>query len=796
MRSAMFSEVQRLICEVEPPRPSDRVSSSEDTLVELAASRRVDPNRLSSLLRGELDWLVMKAIDKDRARRYETASSFALDIQRFLSGQEIVAAPPSAAYRLRKFVRRNRSLVGAATAVLLSLILGAIAFAWQAHRAKQERDLAVQARNAEAKQRRLADERATQIEKISSFQASMLEQIDVADAGEGLFTSLRKKHTLALGGSEIPKEDREERSAGFAAALVRVDATDSAAELIHETILSPAVLAVESQFEDQPVVVARLRQSLATIYVRLGRYDDASKLQDSALELRTRHLGSADLDTLRSHNDLGHLLEKKGKFSEAETHYRAAYEGRVALLGEEHPDTIMAKGNLGGNLRFQARYEAAEPYLRSAYELSKRVLGPTHRSTLVRANVLGYWFVDQSRVAEAEPLWREAHELGKATFGVEDDDVLVWTNNYGGLLATLGRSKEAEQFYREAWEGARKRHGEEHPNTLSCASNVVISLQAQARYAEAEPILVRNLEIRTKTLGPTHPDTLGSRQSLALHLRNQGKFEAAESHLRVVCEKMESIFGKEHLETIRSSCILASLLARMNKAEEAESRFRAALATPTRILGAESTDRLVAMNNLAGLLITVKRSAEAVELMEVAVERRRQHFGEDHPETCIALSTLGRALADQGKHEEAGAMHETAAAGVRRRLGFEHPNTSSALANAAEALLNLDRPVLSEAKFREALESAQKKHGPNSILTAPSRMGVSRALKAQKKFGEAEAEILAVVGNYEADPSSSADRLRSTLERLVELYEAWQAADPGADLAAQIAAAKAKFPQK
>jgi WD40 repeat protein len=149
-------EMLRMVREVDPPRPSTKVSAA-DALPNIAVNRGVEPARLSKLLRGELDWVVMKALEKDRTRRYETANGFARDIQRYLTDEVVEARPPSSAYRLRKFVRRHKASVIAATAIAASLCIGLVAFAWQAKVARDQRDLAVKAQKAEAEQRGIAE---------------------------------------------------------------------------------------------------------------------------------------------------------------------------------------------------------------------------------------------------------------------------------------------------------------------------------------------------------------------------------------------------------------------------------------------------------------------------------------------------------------------------------------------------------------------------------------------------------------------------------------------------------------
>ena len=136
LRSAAFDEMLRIIREEEPPRLSTRLTNA-DTLPSIAANRRIEPLKLNQLLRGELDWIVMKAIEKDRSRRYETANGFAFDIQRYLQDEPVAACPPSAGYRFRKFASRNKATIASGAVVVAALMLGLVGTTWQAIRATQ-----------------------------------------------------------------------------------------------------------------------------------------------------------------------------------------------------------------------------------------------------------------------------------------------------------------------------------------------------------------------------------------------------------------------------------------------------------------------------------------------------------------------------------------------------------------------------------------------------------------------------------------------------------------------------------
>jgi serine/threonine protein kinase len=261
LRSAGYAEIQRIIREVDPPKPSARVSTADNqTSDRIALTRQAQLADISGELRRELEWIPMKALRKDRARRYASAESLAADVRRYLEGRPLEAAPESRAYLARKFVSRNRLQVGAAGAVALALVAGFGTALWQAREAARQRDAAVLAGESEAKQRALAEEqrglaeeqraraderalaaqkaeqaeklRADQLWKVSAFQSAILMQIDTSGAGAELMEDLRERFAAALETAGVPETDRSSRVEAFERELAIVNATDAAAALI------------------------------------------------------------------------------------------------------------------------------------------------------------------------------------------------------------------------------------------------------------------------------------------------------------------------------------------------------------------------------------------------------------------------------------------------------------------------------------------------------------------------------------------------------------------------------------
>ncbi len=298
MKQAAYIEILRLIKEVEPPKPSTRLSSSQN-LPSIAAQRRIEPNQLKRSLTGDLDWIVMKALDKERSRRYETANGLARDVERFLNDEAVEACPPSPAYRLKKFIRRNRAMVTAVSAVAAALVIGIIGFAWQARVASYQRDLADKARASEAEQRQLVSnerDRAILAQKAES------EQRMLADA------------------ARVEAENQKE-----AAKKAEKVASDIGKQAVNNLYIW--VTEVEEKLRDRPDL-ADLREEL----VKTG-IDGLKTIDGLAKDAGTA--GQAFRTMGVAFQRMGDILEGKGMTAEAFRSYEQSLELFERLAKEE-----------------------------------------------------------------------------------------------------------------------------------------------------------------------------------------------------------------------------------------------------------------------------------------------------------------------------------------------------------------------------------------------------------------------------------------------------------------------------
>jgi serine/threonine protein kinase len=468
LRTAGYAEVQRIIREVEPPRPSVRLLKSFTTKIGLAAKNKVEPRKLAGMLRGELDWIVMKAIEKDRARRYETANALATDLRRYLSGEAVLAAPPGATYRLQKFVRRHKATVAAGAMVTTALVVGIVGFAWQA---------------------RIAKARADELEQVSKFQEAMLGQVDPTKAGELLSSDVQAKFAAALVRQGMPEPERAAQIAAFGNLWKLVNTTDTARDLIDRTILKPAVLGIDKQFKNQPLVDASLRQVLAKRYADMGLLEEALPLQRRALDTRRRLLGADAVDTLVSLQDMGILIMSMGKLAESESYMRETLVRMRRVLGEDNPRTLDVLSNLSLLLAEENKLREAEPYAREALATRRRVLGDDASDTLESILNVGVLLQEENKLSEAEPFMRDASERMRRVHGENDPTALLALGNLGDLLEDEGKLAEAEPIDRDFLARIRRVLGEDNQTTLLGVNLLGGLLEKRGKHDEAATLL-------------------------------------------------------------------------------------------------------------------------------------------------------------------------------------------------------------------------------------------------------------------------------------------------------------------
>ena len=605
LRTHGYAELLRIITKVDAIRPSLRLQSTDPARASDHASTlssEIDP--LIKKLRIELDWIVMKSLEKEPERRYQTAQEFGQDISNFLVGDAVQAKPPSVIYLLKKTATRNRGILTATLLVFLSLSLG---FSW----ALIERSKAQSAAQAEMS-------RSEELQEVVNFQNFQLGNFDLAKMGQQQLSDLMdasKSHAIDSG---LEGEALENHIDNIETVLAPINWTDLSKKTLHVNILKPSVEVISSQFADRPLVRANLLQTLGQTFLQIGLVTEPTEILHTALQLRREHQGNDHPDTLILINNMGAMLQDQGKQDEAMPYYKEALEGSRRVLGIDHPKTLAYINNMGTLLQEQGKQDEAIPYFKEALEGFRNQLGNDHPTTLMRVNNMGYLLQDQGKLDEAMPYFREALEGFRHQLGSDDTNTHILIHNMGGLLHDQGKLDESMPYYNEALEGFRHQLGNDHPGTLGLISNMGFLLQDQAKLREAMPYYREALEGRRRVLGNDHPDTLSSIYNMGTLLQDQGKLDEAMPYYSDALESRRRVLGNDHPDTLSSIKSMGTLLQDQGKLDEAFPFYKEALEGRRRVLGDDHPQTLETIELHEELLKLQRERDEAAPSSEAS----------------------------------------------------------------------------------------------------------------------------------------------------------------------------------
>lgn len=506
-------------------------------------------------LRGEIQTIVGKALEKDRARRYQSAGDLAADIGRYLRNEPILAQPPSRTYLFRKFAARNRSLVGGACATLVMLIAGIIATSVQAVRTEHARQLARQ-------------------------------EADLAAAANKFLTDML---------SSVNPDQNNERE------LTVREMLDLAAErLSHSETASTADLRVAMS----------LHSTLSSTYRSLGRADLARTQAERSLAIANQLYGPEHVETLDAQRTLAMALGELADFQQAERLTRDALTTLERLRGPQHVETLKTRAELGRVLLEASRFQESEALLRSALDAMILVLGERHNDTLITMDHLGLVLQRLGRFEEAEAVERRGLKAREEVFGPDSTVTAFSLNNLANIAQRLGRNREAADLLQRALTIRQKRLDPEHPSLLVTMGNLAVALTGLGELDKAEALLRDVMLLQTKRLGEAHPKTLSSMGNLAYILEDQGKLDEAETLFRRVVEirRRTTLNDQEAWGHVNN---LAMLLHKRGKLDEASSLYLELLPLCESSLPADHYLTAIFRSNAGACLTDLHRFEEA-----------------------------------------------------------------------------------------------------------------------------------------------------------------------------------------
>ncbi len=437
--------MRKTIREQEPPRPSTRLATlGADQITTTAKRRSADTAKLLHQLRGDLDWIVMKCLEKDRQRRYDTTNGLAADLTRHLNNEPVLARPPTAAYRFGKSVRRHKYGFAAATLVTLVLVLGIVASTWQAVRATRA-------------ERKTAE--------------TLLQVAAERDA------------------KEQARKDAEETSKFLGEIFQFPDTSLNGRTITVAEMLDAAAKKLDTALAAQPAQRAKLQLILGKTYFTLGLYQQAISLEEKVRDYYKSTSGWVHPEMLTAMSDLARSYRDAGRRDEALKLREEVLPLSIKVLGPEHPDTLWAMNFLAFSYFEDAgRRDEALKLREKVLPLSIKVFGPEHYGTLWAMGYLADSYYDADRRVEALKLREEVLSLRRKVLGPEHPGTLWAMGSLASSYFEAGRRDEALKLREEVLSLRRKVLSPEHPATLHAMSQLARSYRDQGEAAKAEAL--------------------------------------------------------------------------------------------------------------------------------------------------------------------------------------------------------------------------------------------------------------------------------------------------------------------
>jgi len=496
----------------EPPMPSSKLNTMGTGREAIAFARRTDPDSLRRQLRGDLDWIALKALDPDRSRRYDSAAAFAADIARHLANEPIAARAPSTPYRIRKFILRHR-IAAPVTALALLAIATSASFAVAGM---------VRARRAE----QVASNEAAAALSVTDFLVRLFE---------------------APADGEVPGN-----------------------QLTARQLLDRGARRASRDLANQPLLQGRILHTVGKAYTALGLYDEARNQLNDALAARVRTHGPVSLPVAETEVALGDAATSHGEFNAADAHYARAMTIRESLLGRDHPLVARVAYGLGALRWHQDRLDESEAAYRRALAIDER---PGGDSTEMARDLMGLAVleVQRKRYAQAETLMKRSIDVQARHLGPDHLALAPALNNLGALYWMMGRYGDALPLYERVRKTFERTLDPSHPDIAAVYNNLAETYWKLGRFDEAEPLFRRSLAIKESRLSPGHSSLAITLHSMADMLRDQGRLGDAEAAYRRALDIRVRAYGPANANVVETSTALASLLRASGRTREADS---------------------------------------------------------------------------------------------------------------------------------------------------------------------------------------------------------------------------------
>ncbi len=635
-----------------------------------------EPAPLSSIdrrLAGDVEIIVAKALEKERARRYDSADDLASDIRRFLRDEPIVARPASAIYQLRKFARRNRALVGGVVLAAAILVLGTAVSVWQAVRATAAERLAEARRSDAVAASALAERRRTVADSA----------MHVADSARAVAQREQAAATVSAGRAIGEAEKAQAINTFLQRMLASSDPANARGKelSVRELLDQASTDTATSSLSRQPEVRAAVETTIGRTYFGLGLYDQARVHFDSAYAIRRRTLDTRDLSVAESADELGKLAIATGDAVLAEKRLIEALATMRATLRPDDDRLTSVLAALGDAKQQQGKFADAEKCYRQALALTRSRHGNDAVEVAARLQPLGGLLSYTGHAAEGLAMLEQAVAILRRAYGTNHPAVVDALVTLSDAQVNRPDYAAAEKTLRETLPIARTLYRREHPAVANVLSRLGTALANQGRLEEAEPLAREALAMRLKLLGDQHPDVQLARVELARLLQQRGQLDEADTLATQALAARRTVLG-DSSPAVASSLMDVAMLARQREDwPRAAKSFREAV--PIWRAAKIEDQELYTLAELAWTLQKQDKFDEAETILVDVLARRRALFGAENWSVGDTYEKMSVVALGHGKPAQAESL-AMLGLGIRQKVyGPKSPQVADQLVNVA-----------------------------------------------------------------------------------------------------------------
>ena len=546
LKKLAYDELLRRLREQDVIRPSTRLRTLGAGSAASAENRDADLATLIRQLRGDADAITLKALEKDRRRRYGSPAELAADIGRYLRNEPVIAHAPTTAYRARKYIVRHRLAVALAAVAMLLLIGFTIAQAIELRTIRKERDRA---------------------DRITGFMTNMFK---VSNPSQSRGNDIRVREILDKASTQIVSGLAKEPQDQARLMQVMGEVYENLGLYPQAESLTRHALAIQHQaLGESNRDTLKSMHTLSEILDKQSQFSEAEKLARQAVDGRTRLLGTEDHDTLLSTIGLAWVLTDEGRYADAEQMNRKTLEAARRKFGVKDTVTLKAASDLAIDLAYEGKFPESERQFRELWQMYRDNLGPDDPGTIgAEANVAAI-LIRENKNGDAAQVLPDLLERDRRVLGADHPNTLRDMGNLALTLRESHRYPEAEKLFRETLALKTQKLGAESRSTLVTADNLASVLRDEHKDSEAEPLLRQTVAVEERTLGKEHSDTLVSTNDLGQVLTEEGHYAEAERILKSSYDTYQRLFGLDHDDTAQAAYNLAALYAAEGRKSEA-----------------------------------------------------------------------------------------------------------------------------------------------------------------------------------------------------------------------------------